>query len=79
MTFVLVDHSFRLPKGAPKTGFFHCALLSLYCSLRHYLQFFSSDFELFFVFLQGYNHSYYFITTFIEDHIKHHARYLTNA
>jgi len=28
---------------------------------------------------EGYNHSYYFITTFIEDHIKHHARYLMNA
>jgi len=24
----------------------------------------------------GYDHSYYFITTFIEDHIKHHAKYL---
>lgn len=22
---------------------------------------------------EGYNHSYYFITTFIEDHIRHHA------
>lgn len=24
-------------------------------------------------FQQGYNHSYYFIATFIEDHIRHHA------
>ncbi|XP_046744010.1 S-formylglutathione hydrolase [Diprion similis] len=25
---------------------------------------------------EGYDHSYYFISTFIEDHIKHHAKYL---
>ncbi|KAM9302145.1 LOW QUALITY PROTEIN: S-formylglutathione hydrolase [Gastrophryne carolinensis] len=25
---------------------------------------------------EGYDHSYYFITTFINDHIKHHAKYL---
>lgn len=25
---------------------------------------------------EGYDHSYYFISTFIEEHIKHHARYL---
>lgn len=24
----------------------------------------------------GYDHSYYFITTFVEDHLRHHARYL---
>ena len=24
----------------------------------------------------NYDHSYYFITTFIEDHIKHHANIL---
>ncbi len=27
-------------------------------------------------FQEGYNHSYYFITTFIEDHIRHHAETL---
>lgn len=25
---------------------------------------------------QGYDHSYYFIATFIEDHLRHHARFL---
>lgn len=25
---------------------------------------------------EGYDHSYYFIASFVEDHIKHHARYL---
>lgn len=30
----------------------------------------------FFFFPQGYNHSYYFIASFVEDHIRHHARYL---
>lgn len=25
---------------------------------------------------EGYDHSYFFISTFIEDHIKHHAKYL---
>jgi S-formylglutathione hydrolase len=25
---------------------------------------------------EGYDHSYYFIATFIEDHIKHHAKAL---
>nr|XP_058966270.1 S-formylglutathione hydrolase-like [Pocillopora verrucosa] len=25
---------------------------------------------------EGYNHSYYFIASFVEDHIRHHARYL---
>ena len=25
---------------------------------------------------QGYDHSYYFISSFVEVHIKHHARYL---
>ncbi len=24
----------------------------------------------------GYDHGYYFISTFIEEHFKHHARYL---
>jgi S-formylglutathione hydrolase len=27
-------------------------------------------------FAEGYDHSYYFIATFIEEHIKHHAKYL---
>lgn len=27
-------------------------------------------------FQEGYDHSYFFITTFIEDHIKHHVKYL---
>ena len=27
-------------------------------------------------FLQGYDHSYYFIASFIGDHIAHHAKYL---
>ncbi|XP_043476969.1 S-formylglutathione hydrolase isoform X1 [Leptopilina heterotoma] len=26
----------------------------------------------------GYDHTYFFISTFIEDHIKHHAKYLKN-
>jgi len=26
--------------------------------------------------LEGYDHSYYFITTFVEDHLRHHAKYL---
>ena len=25
-----------------------------------------------------YDHSYYFIQTFVEDHLRHHARYLTS-
>ena len=25
---------------------------------------------------EGYDHSYYFIATFMEDHLRHHARYL---
>ena len=25
---------------------------------------------------EGYDHSYYFIASFIEDHIKHHAKAL---
>jgi S-formylglutathione hydrolase len=25
---------------------------------------------------QGYDHSYYFIATFIDDHLRHHARAL---
>ncbi|MEM6400508.1 MAG: alpha/beta hydrolase-fold protein, partial [Cyanobacteria bacterium P01_D01_bin.116] len=25
---------------------------------------------------QGYDHSYYFISTFMEDHIRHHAQAL---
>lgn len=29
-------------------------------------------------FQEGYDHSYYFISTFIEDHIKHHVKYLKN-
>lgn len=29
------------------------------------------------VFCEGYDHSYYFIATFIEDHIKHHRKFLT--
>lgn len=28
------------------------------------------------VMAEGYDHSYYFISTFIESHIKHHAKYL---
>lgn len=28
---------------------------------------------------QGYDHSYYFISTFVEDHLTHHARSLTAA
>jgi len=24
----------------------------------------------------GYDHGYYFITSFIDDHIEHHAKYL---
>jgi S-formylglutathione hydrolase len=27
----------------------------------------------------GYDHSYYFIATFIEDHLRHHARALGRA
>lgn len=27
-------------------------------------------------FAEGYDHSYYFIATFIEEHIRHHARYI---
>ena len=27
-------------------------------------------------FQAGYDHSYYFISTFIDEHIEHHARYL---
>ncbi|KAK0179781.1 hypothetical protein PV327_005499 [Microctonus hyperodae] len=27
---------------------------------------------------EGYDHSYFFISTFIEDHIKHHVKYLKN-
>ena len=27
----------------------------------------------------GYDHGYYFISTFMEDHIKHHAKTLTNS
>ena len=26
--------------------------------------------------LQGYDHSYFFIATFIEDHLRFHARHL---
>ncbi|KAL2727440.1 S-formylglutathione hydrolase isoform X1 [Vespula maculifrons] len=29
-------------------------------------------------FQEAYDHSYYFIATFIEDHIKHHMKYLKN-
>lgn len=25
---------------------------------------------------EGYDHSYFFVATFIEDHIKHHVKYL---
>ena len=25
---------------------------------------------------EGYDHSYFFISTFIEEHIQHHAKYL---
>ena len=28
---------------------------------------------------QGYDHSYYFIASFIGDHIKHHANFLSNS
>ena len=27
---------------------------------------------------EGYDHSYYFISTFMEDHIKHHAQALVS-
>ncbi|MEO1341729.1 MAG: S-formylglutathione hydrolase, partial [Cyanobacteria bacterium J06635_13] len=27
---------------------------------------------------QGYDHSYFTISSFIKDHIQHHAAYLTN-
>lgn len=27
---------------------------------------------------EGYDHSYFFISSFIEDHIKHHVKYLEN-
>lgn len=30
-------------------------------------------------FQEGYNHSYYFIATFIEDHIRHHAKALCGS
>lgn len=30
------------------------------------------------VMCEGYDHSYYFISSFIEDHIKFHAKYLNN-
>jgi len=26
----------------------------------------------------GYDHSYYFVSTFMEEHVKHHAHYLKN-
>jgi len=26
--------------------------------------------------LQGYDHSYFFMYSFMNDHIKHHAKYL---
>lgn len=32
------------------------------------------DFEV--KYAEGYDHSYYFISTFIEEHIKHHAKFL---
>jgi S-formylglutathione hydrolase len=25
---------------------------------------------------EGYDHSYYFVSTFMEDHLRHHARAL---
>ena len=28
---------------------------------------------------EGYDHSYYFISTFMEDHLRHHAKYLALA
>lgn len=28
------------------------------------------------LFLQGYDHNYFFIATFIEEHLRHHAKYL---
>jgi Predicted esterase len=28
---------------------------------------------------EGYDHSYYFIATFMEDHLRHHARFLGAA
>ena len=34
------------------------------------------DFELIFNILQGYDHSYYFISTFIGDHFDFHAKHL---
>jgi S-formylglutathione hydrolase len=30
-------------------------------------------------FQEGYDHSYYFISTFIADHIKHHAGHLKHV
>jgi S-formylglutathione hydrolase len=26
---------------------------------------------------EGYDHSYYFISTFMEDHLRHHSKILT--
>jgi S-formylglutathione hydrolase len=28
---------------------------------------------------EGYDHSYYFIATFMEDHLRHHARYIATS
>jgi len=28
---------------------------------------------------QGYDHGYYFIQTFIADHVRHHARQISEA
>jgi S-formylglutathione hydrolase FrmB len=28
---------------------------------------------------EGYDHSYFFIATFIEEHLRHHARHLANG
>lgn len=37
-----------------------------------------ADLTLILRFQEGYDHSYFFISTFIEDHIKHHVKYLKN-
>jgi len=29
--------------------------------------------------VEGYDHSYYFISTFIEEHVDHHAKYLKDV
>ena len=36
------------------------------------------DYPLALRFQAGYDHSYYFIATFVEDHLAHHSKYLLN-